>query len=930
MATLLLMLFTTFAFAQNVVTGKVIDNYGEPMPEATVTLQSTGTSVQTDAQGAFSIDAPNGEQNLVIDFFGQNKTQAVTVNGNTDAGTITLGEEQQKIQSDEVVVVGGKVSAIVKERSTPVAVTTIKAAEVQQKIGNQEFPALAKSTPSVYVSNAGGAAGDSRIAIRGFDQNNIAVIINGQPVNDMESGTVYWSNWSGLSDIASAVQIQRGLGASKLVVPSVGGTFNVITKATDNKAGGMVKADVGNDRYNKLTASYSTGLNEKGWGSTFLLSRATGDGYINGTKFESYSWFFSVGYKPSEKHTFNLSATGAPQWHDTRRSSATGANAVTLQSLEQYGRKYNSQFGYLDGEEMTTSPNFYHKPIATFNWDWKINDKLNLTTVLYGSWGRGGGGSGLNGSIKNAAGKTLNYYNPTNGLIDYDMIRNYNTGVSVTDYSGNIFQKTAYSGGTGNAAYFNGKYVIQSTGTGIIRKQGINSHDWYGGIMDLNYQANDKWNINGGIDYRGYKGIHYDIITDFLGADAVYSTSDTNANGVFVTQKVDVEPMIKTKDNQKVTYDNDGLVRWIGAYGQVEYKTASFSAFLQASGSNQAYKRVDRFTYPVSDPRHETNWHDKWGYILKTGANYNINSQHNVFFNTGLISRQPYFNSVYNGRNVYNTESTNEKIFSLELGYGLRTKYLDANVNLYRTQWDDRFLPVTFRLNVADPTLPSLAAGTNYTANVNSLGQLHQGVELDLTAKPIKQVKVKGMFSYGDWKYNGNAKFDIVDQNTLVTLETNKDLYVDGLDVGDAAHITASLGVDATIWKGLSVDANWNYYSNLYASLSPMDFRTQANNDAGVLELPSYNLFDAGIGYKWKIEDRKELSFRFNVNNVFDTEYYSEMSTNIKTTDRINPNSTTDFSTYESTGRVIDGYADANRAFIGLGRTWNASVMFKF
>ncbi len=79
-----------------------------------------------------------------------------------------------------------------------------------------------KSTPSVYVTKVGGGFGDSRINMRGFDGANIAVIINGQPVNDMQGGTVYWSNWTGLADIASSIQIQRGLGASKFVVPSVG------------------------------------------------------------------------------------------------------------------------------------------------------------------------------------------------------------------------------------------------------------------------------------------------------------------------------------------------------------------------------------------------------------------------------------------------------------------------------------------------------------------------------------------------------------------------------------------------------------------------------------------------------------------------------------------------------------------------------------
>ncbi len=91
----------------------------------------------------------------------------------------------------------------------------------------------------MYATKAGGGFGDSRINIRGFDQRNTAVMINGVPVNDMENGAVYWSNWAGLSDVTSAMQVQRGLGSSKLAIASVGGTVNIVTRAADKKQGGM-------------------------------------------------------------------------------------------------------------------------------------------------------------------------------------------------------------------------------------------------------------------------------------------------------------------------------------------------------------------------------------------------------------------------------------------------------------------------------------------------------------------------------------------------------------------------------------------------------------------------------------------------------------------------------------------------------------------
>ena len=44
---------------------------------------------------------------------------------------------------------------------------------------------------------------------------NIAVMVNGVPVNDMEWGGVYFSNWAGLSDVTRSTQVQAWMGASK-------------------------------------------------------------------------------------------------------------------------------------------------------------------------------------------------------------------------------------------------------------------------------------------------------------------------------------------------------------------------------------------------------------------------------------------------------------------------------------------------------------------------------------------------------------------------------------------------------------------------------------------------------------------------------------------------------------------------------------------
>ena len=162
---------------------------------------------------------------------------------------------------------------------------------IEEKLGSQEFPEILKSTPGVYTTKDGGGYGDAQTRIRGFSSENVAMMINGVPMNGMENQKVYWSNWAGLSDVTRSMQVQRGLGAAKVSVPAVGGSINIITKSTEAKRGGFVSYGMGNDGYNKILFSVSSGLSKDGWAFTLLGGKTWGDGYIQGTEFEGYNWF---------------------------------------------------------------------------------------------------------------------------------------------------------------------------------------------------------------------------------------------------------------------------------------------------------------------------------------------------------------------------------------------------------------------------------------------------------------------------------------------------------------------------------------------------------------------------------------------------------------------------------------------------------------
>ncbi|WP_369765849.1 TonB-dependent receptor [Flavobacterium sp. WC2429] len=892
----LLFLVAVSAFSQGKITGTITDGQGS-LPGANVAIKGSATGVSADFNGKFSINTTVTSGELVISFIGfEPKTIKFSVaNGTTkNVGAIVLTSNSNDL--DEVVVTS-TILGIAKDRKTPVAVSTIKASEIQEKLGTQEFPEILANTPSVYVTKQGGGFGDSRINIRGFDQKNVAVMINGVPVNDMETGAVYWSNWAGLSDVTSAMQVQRGLGSSKLAISSVGGTINVVTRTSEMKEGGSVSTGFGNANYLKVQGSYSTGLMKNGLSASVLLSSTTGDGYVDGTKFEGKNYFIAFGYKPNDKHDIQFTFTGAPQWHHQR------SFANPLSEYIKYGKngepniKYNSDWGYKNGEEYSFSRNFYSKPVASLNWDYKINDKTKLSSVFYGSWGRGGGTGSIGKSPYSSAYKTAD------GLLPIDEFVKYNTGQS-------------NSVGTTAVPYLKsvgGERIASSSSStgGFIRRASMNSHNWYGAVIDLNTKLSDKLTLDFGVDARSYVGFHYRILTDLLGADGFKDTSDKNNPSRVLYKTYDatpsLNPFVNIKDQEKIAYNNNGYVNWLGAFTQLEYSNENLSAFFQGAISEQGFKREDTFLYLATDPLYKTKFENLLGGNVKGGVNYNISEKSNVFVNSGFYSKQPFFNAVYpNSQSIVASNLVNEKVLGLEGGYGFRSSMFSANLNVYYTSWKDRY----------QRNSDSAADNIGGYYDFNGLTEIHSGVELEMNAKPLPKLSLNAMISIGNWIYKGNVASNRYDaENNKISGGTSTTLYLDKLKVGDAAQNTASIGARYEVFERVSLDANYRVADKLYASIDPTKFTTEQND--GTLQLPSYGLMDAGFSYKMLVgKDKSDsVSFRLNVNNVLDEVYISESRTN-------------NFATGNTP--TYDGVATTNQVYFGYGRTWNFSLRYNF
>ncbi|MAP54245.1 MAG: TonB-dependent receptor [Altibacter sp.] len=850
-----ILLGSVTAFSQGTVSGTLIDNEtGDALPTANIVETGTLNGTVSDFDGNFTLEVSKNQGSITISFVGYapKKVNYTLTNGTANLGNITIELDADAL--GEIVIVGTGVIDLADDRKTPVAVSTITAREIQSKAtGNVEFTEAMKNTPSVYVANQAGGFGDSQVFLRGFDDTNTAYLLNGQPINSVEDGRIFWSNWAGMADVANAIQIQRGLGSSKLAISSVGGTVNIISKTTDKKQGGFTRFLAGNDSYFKGTAAYDTGLNEKGWAFSFLLDYWQAHRkFAEGTAGQGQNYLFSVGYKPNEKHAFNFLITGAPQYHDQNFSKS-------LEDYALYGEKYNGNSGFLNGSRETFRRNYYHKPVLNLNWDFDINEKTDLSTVLYASWGRGGG----TGDLGRAS-------TPRNefGQVDFDQlvannIANAENGIGV------------------------------SSGSRIIRAS-VNNHNWYGALSNLNYEANENWSFNVGFDVRLYHGDHFRQIHDLLGLRG-YMDNDR-----VLTTEYGADPWSALSDfapeGERVAYDYSEDINYQGVFVQVEYTAGGFSAFFQGAFSNQSFQREGRFE-ASPDGLGESEKLNKTGYNVKGGIGYAFDDNHSIFANAGYYSRQPYLDNIFadirNSNALAEPEVDNEAITGIEGGYRFQNDNFRLNLDIYRTEWGNRFL-ATGGVDSTDPNNP-----IGFTDRYTDVTQLHQGVEFDFEYRPDGGGwKLRGFGSIGNWKFEGSTPFTRQNDDTGAFIQSGT-LDLSGTKVGNAAQTSFGAGATWNITDGLSVDADYNIYADLYGFVDPSDVieAAQAGMTYQPERLRSYNLVDAGLTYRFLFGSNK-LTFRGNVYNLFNEVYISQQ--------------------------------DAFGIFFGIGRTYNASLRYDF
>ena len=903
------------------ITGEVTDQNGAPLSGVQIVIVNQQTGFQSgtlsQANGRFLVMGlrPGGPYRIEARMigYGLEAVDDVTLQpGGTYEANFSLGTEAIAMDALEVF------STRAIERKTPVAYTDVPKVQIQNQLGSRDLPMVLNVTPSVYASEQGGGAGDARVNVRGFSQRNTAIMVNGVPVNDMENGWVYWSNWDGVGDASTSIQLQRGLSAVNLATPSIGGTMNIITDPMATARGASYKQEFGSGRFLKETVVISSGELANNFGFTASLVRKTGDGLYEGLQgkghanwTDAWAYYFAGAYQINPRNRVELYAMGAPQRHGQHRwllnigqydadfaRSLAGYDPAALARFPEAGpgRRWSASVNAVSssykGKEyassgpgsgthsryapdyLNESENFFHKPQVNLNWYSYFGNGMTLSTVGYYSGGRGGG-TGTYGSSSGATWDYAGYDANGRGL-----------GQRVLDYDGTIAMNRARTDGS----------------SGFILRNSMNNQDQVGVISKLRKEFDGGLTGEVGVDWRTATVEHYREVRDLLGG-TYYEDCRYGCQSDFWTG---TEGQRRLGDRIDYSFDNN--IDWFGAYLQAEKASQAGSLYGMFGWAMNAYSSENHFIAdPLGQPlRMGTGWLN--GYQVKGGASRNITEEVSLFANAGYVSKVPVLDGTMNDQEgIPNPDPQNEKFLSFEGGMNYRSpdRSLTFDVSFYHTTWRDR----VWTLLVTD----LIAEDRDGLVTLLGLDERHMGIEAQAAYQPNDLLRFDAAASFGSWSYLG----DVTGEYNLGGALATKTLYLEDLKVADAPQSQLAYAVSLFPIPGFYTRLQGRTYWNYYAQFSPEDREDPAEAGIQSWKVPGYSVFDIHASYRlgdliqaWNGGDVRMF---VNVFNVFDELYVSDAVDN---------------SPYN--GFDFDHDADDAEVYLGLPRTINLGFEVRF
>lgn len=268
---------------------------------------------------------------------------------------------------DEVMIQDARVS-----NKAPLTTSTVDRKTLDENRIAVSLPYMLELEPSVVTSSENGMYGVTSMRIRGVDATRINVNLNGIPMNDGESQTVYWYNIPNLGGMSQSVQLQRGVGASNGGAAAFGGAMNLQTLNAASKPYGSADIALGSFNTRQYGIMAGTGLTKHGFTFDAAYSGLTSDGWQRGGQTDQQSLFLNAGWYGKRTLVKAIAIIG-------EQHTGITWNGATAEELDA-DPHYNSRGSYYD-----SLGNVYYYGNETDNY-WQQHYQLYVSHLLSDYW----------------------------------------------------------------------------------------------------------------------------------------------------------------------------------------------------------------------------------------------------------------------------------------------------------------------------------------------------------------------------------------------------------------------------------------------------------------------------------------------------------------------------------------------------------------
>ncbi|MBR5135563.1 MAG: TonB-dependent receptor, partial [Rikenellaceae bacterium] len=388
------------------------------------------------------------------------------------ASQSTHNQTTNTLSEDSLYVIQQvEVSGVRAKSDTPIAFSVYSREQIEERNYGEDIPSILANLPSVVISSESGIGiGATSFRVRGSDPSRINVTLNGVPMNDAETHSVYWYDTPDLVSSVGSLQLQRGVGTSTAGTGAFGASLNMTSAPISAEFAGRASISYGSFNTAKQELSLASGLLGGRWAVEGRVSHVSSDGYVDRASSDLSSYMLQAAYYKGGTMVKLLSFGGVAKVYLTY----TGLSADQLAT----DRRYNPEgeiWGYkplADSSHEYAVVGFYDDHTDNYT---QLNNQLIVSHIFNDRW-----------SMNATA-----HYTYGNGYY-----RNYKNDQKLAKY--------------GLAPINVAGAVVERTN--LIRKKTMMND--FGGVVASAAYTDEQLSLTVGLSLSLYDGVHYGEVSE--------------------------------------------------------------------------------------------------------------------------------------------------------------------------------------------------------------------------------------------------------------------------------------------------------------------------------------------------------------------------------------------------------------------------------